>query len=141
MPFPPAAAVVVAAGHGLRAGGEVPKQFALYRGKPLVRHSVEALAAAGIAPIVVTIPAGAAETAAECLAGLHVELVEGGATRQQSVRAGLERLAPVAPQAVLIHDAARPRLAHEVIERLLTALAEAPGAIPVLPVVDSLFRD
>ena len=140
-PLPHAAAVVVAAGRGLRAGGETPKQFTLYRGKPLVRHSVEALAAAGVAPIVVAISAGSAEMAAECLAEVDVTLVEGGATRQQSVRAGLERLAAAAPAAVLIHDAARPGLGSIMIERLLAALAEAPGAIPVLPVVDSLYRE
>ena len=140
-PFPTAAAVVVAAGRGLRAGGETPKQFLPYRGKPLIRHSVEALAAAGVAPIVVAIPSGFAQTTMECLAGLDVELIEGGATRQQSVRTGLERLAEAAPQTVLIHDAARPGLRSKVIERLLSALADAPGAIPVLPVVDSLYRD
>ena len=62
------AAVVVAAGQGLRAGQPVPKQFAKWRGKPVVRHSVEALAAAGIAPIAVAIPEGADELAASILA-------------------------------------------------------------------------
>ena len=60
---PRAAAVVVAAGQGLRAGQPLPKQFAPWQGKPVVRHSVEALAAAGIAPIVVAIPEGAHERA------------------------------------------------------------------------------
>ncbi len=137
----PTAAVVVAAGQGLRAGGTVPKQFALWRGKPLLRHSVEALAGAGIAPIVVVIPAAWATTAADVLSGLpDIRFVPGGATRQSSVRAGLEALAAAAPVHVLIHDAARPDLPAGVIAALVAALAQAPGAIPALPVVDSVVR-
>jgi 2-C-methyl-D-erythritol 4-phosphate cytidylyltransferase/2-C-methyl-D-erythritol 2,4-cyclodiphosphate synthase len=135
------AAIVVAAGQGLRAGGNDPKQFALWRGKPLVRHSVEAFVQAGLAPIVVVIPAGAESTAAAALAGLDIEFVTGGVTRQESVAAGLTHLSAIAPGAVLIHDAARPGLTQPVIARLIAALARTPGAIPVLPVVDSLYRD
>lgn len=137
--LPGTAAVVVAAGKGLRAGGEIPKQFAPWRGKPLLRHSLEALAGAGIAPIVVAIPEGAeaiAGTVAEGIAG--VRFVTGGATRQLSVRNALEVLEADAPVHVLIHDAARPVLPRAVIDRLLAALASHSGAIPVLPVVDSL---
>ena len=138
-PLPSVAAVIVAAGQGLRAGQALPKQFARWRGKPVVRHSAEALAAAGIAPIVVMIPDGAEAIAAECLAGIPtIRLVTGGATRQESVRRGLEAFAGEAPGIVLIHDAARPVLPREVIDRLVAALAVQPGAIPVLPVVDSL---
>lgn len=138
-PEPRTAAVVVAAGQGLRAGQPLPKQFALWRGKPVVRHSVEIFAAAGISPIVVTIPEGAEEIAAAALAGVaHVRLVTGGRTRQASVRLGLEALASEAPDRILIHDAARPDLPLEVISRLLTALDSREAAIPVLPVVDSL---
>lgn len=133
------AAVIVAAGQGLRAGQPLPKQFAPWRGKPVVRHSAEALAASGITPIVVAIPAGAAEIATAALAGIAgIRLVTGGATRQQSVRLALEALEQDAPAMVLIHDAARPVLPAAVIERLLGALDTEPGAIPVLPVVDSL---
>jgi 2-C-methyl-D-erythritol 4-phosphate cytidylyltransferase/2-C-methyl-D-erythritol 2,4-cyclodiphosphate synthase len=91
---PNTAAVVVAAGAGLRAWQPLPKQYTRWRGKPVVRHSVEALACAGIAPIVVVIADGAEELARAALAGLDVRLVTGGATRQQSVRNGLEALAP-----------------------------------------------
>lgn len=137
------AAVVVAAGKGLRAGQPVPKQFARWRGKPVLRHSVEALAGAGVSPIVVVIPEGADIIAAEALAGIPgVRFVTGGLTRQDSVRGGLEALAGPesgdAPALVLIHDAARPLLPRAVIERLCEALARFPAAIPVLPVVDSL---
>ena len=135
------AAIVVAAGAGLRAGQPVPKQFALWRGKPVVRHSVEALLANGCAPVVVCIPAGGETLAAEALAGLPVQCVTGAETRQGSVRRGLEALESAAPELVLIHDAARPVLPGAVIARLIAALAAAPGAIPVLPVVDSLCHD
>ena len=135
---PGTAAIVVAAGAGLRAGQPVPKQFARWRGQPVVRHSVAALIAAGCAPVVVCIPEGAETLAAEALDGLPVLLVTGGATRQRSVRAGLEALVATAPERVLIHDAARPILPRAVIDRLVAALAGARGAIPVLPVVDSL---
>ncbi|MFT4026536.1 MAG: bifunctional 2-C-methyl-D-erythritol 4-phosphate cytidylyltransferase/2-C-methyl-D-erythritol 2,4-cyclodiphosphate synthase [Novosphingobium sp.] len=135
---PLTAAIVVAAGQGLRAGQPLPKQFAVWRGKPVLRHSVEALAQAGIAPIVVAIPEGADEIAASALNGLPVRFITGGATRQQSVRLGLEALAGDGAELVLIHDAARPILPAVVIDRLVAALADQPGAIPVLPVVDSL---
>ncbi|PKB25487.1 2-C-methyl-D-erythritol 2,4-cyclodiphosphate synthase [Novosphingobium kunmingense] len=132
-------AVIVAAGQGLRAGTPLPKQFAMWRGKPVVRHSAERLAAAGCRPIVVAIPDGAEDLAGEALAGIDaVRLVAGGATRQQSVRRALEELASDTPDLVLIHDAARPLVTPGVVERLVSALGRCPGAIPVLPVVDSL---
>ena len=135
---PDTAAIVVAAGQGLRAGQALPKQFARWRGKPVVRHSVEALARAGIAPIVVVIPEGADDMAKAALAGLDVRLITGGETRQQSVRSGLEALGRDAPDRVLIHDAARPGLSPAVIERLQAALNGHDGAIPALSMVDSL---
>ncbi|HEY6964739.1 MAG TPA: bifunctional 2-C-methyl-D-erythritol 4-phosphate cytidylyltransferase/2-C-methyl-D-erythritol 2,4-cyclodiphosphate synthase [Erythrobacter sp.] len=138
-PLPPFAAIVVAAGKGLRVGGETPKQFRTWRGKPLIRHSVEALLNAGARPLAVVISSDAKTHAEEALAGLEgLDFVVGGATRQDSVRAGLEALAKAAPTCVLIHDAARPDLPLAVTERLLDALEGHPGAIPVLPVVDSL---
>jgi 2-C-methyl-D-erythritol 4-phosphate cytidylyltransferase/2-C-methyl-D-erythritol 2,4-cyclodiphosphate synthase len=133
------AAVIVAAGQGLRAGQAVPKQFARWRGKPLVRHAAEALIAAGAGNVIVAIPEGAEDIAREALAGIpRLRLVTGGETRQASVMVALEALESEAPSAVLIHDAARPCCPVETVDRLLDALAEAPGAIPVLPVVDSL---
>ena len=134
------AAIVVAAGKGLRAGQPMPKQFASWRGKPVVRHSVEALLSAGAHPVVVAIPEGADKIAALALDGLAVRFVTGGETRQSSVSLALECLAAAAPPLVLIHDAARPHLPAEVIARLLDALETSPGAIPVLPVVDSMVH-
>jgi 2-C-methyl-D-erythritol 4-phosphate cytidylyltransferase/2-C-methyl-D-erythritol 2,4-cyclodiphosphate synthase len=133
------AALVVAAGQGLRAGQPLPKQFAPWRGKPVLRHSVEALAQAGISPIIVAIPEGAEAIARACVGGIaDVRFITGGDTRQHSVRLGLEALSANGPRLVLIHDAARPILPRAVIDRLVTALESFPGAIPVLPVVDSL---
>ena len=133
------AAVIVAAGQGLRAGQQVPKQFANWRGKPMVRHSAEALLAAGASPVVIAIPANADELAAGATAGLSgIRLVTGGETRQASVRVALEALVSDRPDKVLIHDAARPDCPIAVIERLLAALECHPGAIPVLPVIDSI---
>ena len=137
------AAIVVAAGKGLRAGGTVPKQFAPWRGQPLVRHSVARLLAAGAAPLVVAIPETHRAEAEAALTGLEgVTLVAGGATRQASVRASLEWLDAQqgGVERVLIHDAARPDLPGAVIAALVAALNDAPGAIPVLPVVDSVVR-
>jgi 2-C-methyl-D-erythritol 4-phosphate cytidylyltransferase/2-C-methyl-D-erythritol 2,4-cyclodiphosphate synthase len=137
--LPPFAAVIVAAGQGLRAGGDVPKQFVPWRGKPLVRHSAEALAGLGAEIIVVAIPDGAGEIAEKALSGIDgVELVAGGATRQESVALALAALEPASPSRVLIHDAARPNVPGAVVERLLAAIGDHDAAIPVLPVVDSL---
>lgn len=139
VPVSTVAAVVVAAGQGLRAGQPLPKQFAPWRGKPVIRHSVEALASAGVKPILVVIPQGAETLAAEALSGIEgILFTNGGETRQESVRLGLEVLVGGDPDFVLIHDAARPLLPAAVIGRLLAALDDHEGAIPVLPVADSL---
>lgn len=140
------AAIIVAAGKGLRAGQPVPKQFAPWQGKPVLRHSVEAFLKAGARPIIIVIPEGASDIAAEALEGLAgVAFVIGGKTRQDSVRAGLEALADMHTHRpishVMIHDAARVTLPQSVIARLRQALHTHPGAIPVLPVVDSLSVD
>ena len=132
-------AVAVAAGKGLRAGGAVPKQFRRWRGKPMVRHSVEALLAAGARNVCVVIPEGGEQVAREALDGLgNVVIAIGGPSRQASVMHGLLTFAGPDADAVLIHDAARPDLPRAVVARLLEALDKYPGAIPVLPVVDSL---
>lgn len=133
------AAVIVAAGKGLRAGQPLPKQFAVWRGKPVLRHAAEKLRAGGVGTLCVVIPEGADALVSAMLAGLEpINLVPGGETRQDSVRAGLEALADEPPGLVLIHDAARPDCPPEVIGRLVTALADHPAAVPVLPVIDSM---
>jgi 2-C-methyl-D-erythritol 4-phosphate cytidylyltransferase/2-C-methyl-D-erythritol 2,4-cyclodiphosphate synthase len=138
-PLPAFAAVVVAAGSGSRAGGA--KQWRALGGKPLVRWSVEALISAGVQDIVVVIPQGAEADAAGALHGLSGwRSATGGATRADSVRAGLSALGVPADRPVLIHDAARPFLSRTVIARVLDALSDADGALPALPVADSLRR-
>lgn len=138
-PLPSFAAVIVAAGKGLRCGGDKPKQFRHFRGKPVLEHSVAALIEAGCDPLVIVAPDGLhAETIEAAGNPPNAILVSGAATRQGSVRAGLDALENHAPERVLIHDAARPDLPVEVIERLLAALDAHPGAVPTLPVVDSL---
>ncbi len=118
----------------------MPKQFASYRGSSVLRRSVEALLKGGVNRFVVVIPNGAEDIAHTCLAGIaNVSVVTGGSTRQESVACGLEALACDAPDIVLIHDAARPDCPAAVIARLSKALETSPGAVPVLPVVDSMI--
>lgn len=136
-----AAAVIVAAGKGERAGGPLPKQFAPVAGRPALAWSLQACAAhPDIGEIVVVIDPSQQERFAAAAAGFKARWVAGGAVRSASVRAGLEALAGFAPEAVLIHDAARPGLTAAVIDRLLTALASHDGAVPALRVADALKR-
>ena len=140
---PTTVALIVAAGSGSRAGGEQPKQFRLIRGKPMLWHSYVALAHHhAIDRVYVAIGAGQDAEAANALAGLKEPVfVQGGATRRESVHLGLKAIAARgAVDQVLIHDAARPFLPAQVIDDLLDALLLAPGAVPALPVVDSLSR-
>ena len=131
-------AIVVAAGAGSRAGGN--KQWRSLGGKPVLRWSVEALLEAGADVVVVTSP-GAGGQAVDALAGLTGwRAVDGGETRADSVRNGLSALSGPADQVVMIHDAARPMLSRAVIDRLLTALQTADGAMPALPVADTIKR-
>ncbi|WP_252257845.1 bifunctional 2-C-methyl-D-erythritol 4-phosphate cytidylyltransferase/2-C-methyl-D-erythritol 2,4-cyclodiphosphate synthase [Erythrobacter aurantius] len=140
--LPAFAGIVVAAGKGLRVGGDTPKQFRQWRGRSLLWHSVQTLRGAGADPLVIVIADGAQADAEAALDGCTgYRFVTGGATRQDSVRAGLEALAGHKPELVLIHDAARPDLPLPVIERLIGALDKHAGAIPTLPVVDSLAVD
>jgi 2-C-methyl-D-erythritol 4-phosphate cytidylyltransferase / 2-C-methyl-D-erythritol 2,4-cyclodiphosphate synthase len=131
------AAILVAAGSGSRFGAETPKQFLLLAGKPVIRHAAETLAE----HVSVLQPVGDADPIEAALDGLpHLPPALGGATRQQSVRAGLEALVAHAPDVVLVHDAARPLIPKGTIPALLAALQHAPGAIPAVPVADTLKR-
>jgi 2-C-methyl-D-erythritol 4-phosphate cytidylyltransferase/2-C-methyl-D-erythritol 2,4-cyclodiphosphate synthase len=131
------AAILVAAGSGSRFGTETPKQFLTLRGKPVIRHAAESLAR----EVDLLQPVGDSAPIESALAGLaFLAPVPGGATRQDSVRAGLEALVPYAPDIVLVHDAARPLIPRGTIPALLAALEQAPGAIPALPVADTLKR-
>jgi 2-C-methyl-D-erythritol 4-phosphate cytidylyltransferase/2-C-methyl-D-erythritol 2,4-cyclodiphosphate synthase len=133
------AVLIVAAGKGARAGTELPKQYEPLAGLPMLRRTV---AAFGDYPVQVVIGAGQEDLAAQALAGLgHPAPVSGGATRQQSVRLGLEALAKDAPDFVLIHDAARPLISAKVIGAVVGALeAGADGALPMVAAADTLRR-
>ncbi|HST92684.1 MAG TPA: bifunctional 2-C-methyl-D-erythritol 4-phosphate cytidylyltransferase/2-C-methyl-D-erythritol 2,4-cyclodiphosphate synthase [Brevundimonas sp.] len=138
-PPAPFAAIVVAAGSGSRAGGG--KQWRRLGGQPVVRWSVEALLRAGADEVVVVAAAGAEAEANAALQGLNGwSLTTGGETRAISVRNGLAALGGAPERPVLIHDAARPFLEVALIHRLVAALADADGALPALPVADSLRR-
>lgn len=143
LPVSAIVALIVAAGRGERAGEGIAKQFRTIAGKTVLAHAYDALARhPGVAGVHLVIGEGQAAAVLAALGERRpLSLIVGGTTRQASVRAGLEHLAAAdAPARVLIHDAARPFLPHEVIDRLLAALDETEGAIPVLPVVDTLAR-
>jgi 2-C-methyl-D-erythritol 4-phosphate cytidylyltransferase/2-C-methyl-D-erythritol 2,4-cyclodiphosphate synthase len=134
-------AVIVAAGEGLRAGPGEPKAWRSLGGKPIVRWSVEGLLSAGAREVVVVVAPDRLAQAGEALAGLTGwTAVAGGRTRAGSVRAGLAALTASRAQPVLIHDAARPFVSRAHAERLIAALDGADGAIPTLPVPDTLKR-
>jgi 2-C-methyl-D-erythritol 4-phosphate cytidylyltransferase/2-C-methyl-D-erythritol 2,4-cyclodiphosphate synthase len=130
-------ALIVAAGRGERLGGDVPKQYLPIGGKPVLRWAVEALAGhPSIDQVRVVIGAGQEDLAQAALGGLPVgDLITGGAERSDSVLNGLRA---IDDGAVLVHDAARPFCPPAVVDRLLDALEESDGAVPVLPVADTL---
>ena len=134
-----ATALIVAAGKGERLGGDVPKQFRPIGGKPVLRWAVEALAGhAAIDQVCVVIGEGQQQLAEDALRNLQVaSLIRGGAERSESVLNGLQA---IGQGAVLVHDAARPFCPSAVIDRLLAALEGSDGAVPVLPVADTLAQ-
>ena len=129
------AAIITAAGRGLRAGGDLPKQWQILAGRPVVAHALAAFA--GMARVLVVHPED--RGLAEGL-GLDVLIVEGGASRAQSVRNALEALAGRGISRVLIHDGARPLVSEAVIAAVIAALDQAEGAAPALAVSDALWR-
>ncbi len=136
------AALVVAAGQGVRAGGELPKQYRLLGGRTLLAHAVASMQAnPDVGRVHVVVADGEQDRARAALGDLAASLGAGGPSRQESVRRGLAQLAEAgAPARVLVHDAARPFVPAAMIGRVLDALSEADGACPALPVVDSLRR-
>ncbi|WP_294212020.1 bifunctional 2-C-methyl-D-erythritol 4-phosphate cytidylyltransferase/2-C-methyl-D-erythritol 2,4-cyclodiphosphate synthase [uncultured Sphingomonas sp.] len=130
-------ALIVAAGSGSRAGGAIPKQYAHVGGKALLAHAYAAFAGhPAVDEVVVVIAAGAEPLAAAALG--PVRTIVGGATRRESVARGL---AAIEADRVLVHDAARPFVPAQVIDRILAALDTHEGAIPGLAVADTLVRD
>lgn len=132
-------AVIVAAGRGVRAGGGVPKQWRPLNGASAAQHAMQAFADhPAVTHLVLVLHPDDIET--DLWPRLPAaDVVAGGATRSASVLAGLMQLQDKV-DAVLIHDAARPCLTHDVIDGVLAALAHARGAAPAVPVVDALWK-
>lgn len=138
-----ATAIIVAGGAGQRAGGGLPKQFRPLLGQPVLRWSAEAfLRDARFSTLIVVCPPQWRTEAARALEGLDWRPAEAGSRRVDSVRAGLAAAPGGAQGPVFIHDAARPGLTPDVLDRLFAALADgADGTAPALPVGDALWRE
>jgi 2-C-methyl-D-erythritol 4-phosphate cytidylyltransferase / 2-C-methyl-D-erythritol 2,4-cyclodiphosphate synthase len=135
-----AAAILVAAGRGLRAGAGGPKQYRSIGGQPVIYRAMEPFSnhpqVSHVQPVLHLDDVAMFSVA---VAGLrHEGPAEGGATRQDSVRAGLEALVAHKPDIVLIHDAARPFVSMDVISRAIEAAERTGAAIPVIPVTDTV---
>jgi 2-C-methyl-D-erythritol 4-phosphate cytidylyltransferase / 2-C-methyl-D-erythritol 2,4-cyclodiphosphate synthase len=125
--------ILLAAGAGRRLGGPEPKVLLPIGGLPVLAVAAAAAAASGVGGLVVTFPPGWEGRARACAVGLGVDVqfVEGGETRQASVRAALGA----------VHDAARPFASPDLFRRVLRAVERGPdGAVPVLPVADTVLR-
>ncbi len=136
-------ALIVAAGSGQRAAQGIAKQYVSVKGRPMIVHSALSFAQhPSIDALYVVIGEGQKEQAQQALAAIDYDaLIIGGNTRQESVLNGLKFISQdVSIQNILIHDAARPHLPHAIIDTLLLALADHKGAIPILPVTDSMIK-
>ena len=139
------AAVLLAAGAGVRLGRGAPKAFLPLAGRPMFALSLEAMARSGVVDcVVLVVPGELSERAGELVAGLPLTapveaVVSGGDTRQRSVALGLEAL-PAGTDRVLCHDAARPFASPELFRRVVRALDRAEGAVPVVPSPDTVKR-
>jgi 2-C-methyl-D-erythritol 4-phosphate cytidylyltransferase/2-C-methyl-D-erythritol 2,4-cyclodiphosphate synthase len=136
-------ALIVAAGRGQRFGGDGPKQYQPLAGAPLLRRTVQAfIGHARIDRVLVAIHPDDEALYSTAVAGLSTTKlcapVHGGLTRQDSVRRGLEVLSAQPPALVLVHDGARPMVSAAVIDAVIDALGSFDGALPCLPVVDTL---
>ncbi len=136
------AALLLAGGRGTRAGSGQPKQYRAIGERSVLRRALDCFVASPLVDIVrVVIHPDDHELYDEATSGLNInEPVHGGSERHLSALNGLESLVAEAPDFVLIHDAARPFVSPELIEGVISALDDAPGAIPALPVFDTLKR-
>ncbi len=135
-------AVIVAGGSGARAGGELPKQYQLLGGEAIIRRTLRAfLEHPEVTYVIPVIGEGHETMFHEAVAGITPLVpVIGGRTRQESCREGIEAAAELAPDVILIHDAARPFASPALISRVIAAVDDETGAIPGLPVTDTLKR-
>jgi len=134
--------LIVAAGRGHRLGGAIPKQYLHLSGQTILRRTILALSShSHIHAIQVLIHPDDAQLYAAAIVGLDLPPpLFGGATRQETVRRGLEGIAHLNPATVLIHDAVRPFISHATISAVLAALERSPGAIAGVPLADTLKR-
>ena len=135
-------AVVLAGGVGARLGGDIPKQYLDLAGRALLRHSIETfLDHPAIDKVRCVIRSQDRELYKAAVAGLPIlNPITGGENRQESARLGLESLANDSPDTVLIHDAARPFVDFEMINRTLAGLLEHSAVLPAIPLSDTLKR-
>ena len=141
------AAVIVAAGKGLRAGTEIPKQYVPLDGRPMLCHSVETFLRAGADPVVIVVPAGDEDYVREEILPQmkrpgtedadRIIIVPGGAERHDSVYEGL--MACADSDYVWIHDAARPFVTQEILDAAMAGAEECGAAVPVIPVKDTIY--
>lgn len=136
------AVVVAAAGSGSRFGDNLPKQYCVVAGRPLIAHTLQRfIDHSGIGRVVVSINPEHEDLFEAAIEGLQVDaVVPGGFDRQQSVRSALEHLSSDPPAKVLIHDGARPLPSPGLIDRTNAALNDSVAAAPVLPITDTLVR-
>jgi 2-C-methyl-D-erythritol 4-phosphate cytidylyltransferase / 2-C-methyl-D-erythritol 2,4-cyclodiphosphate synthase len=134
------AAVIVAGGSGLRAGGGTPKQYQLIGGKPVIWWTLKSfLDHPAISHVQAVVAAGHEAMFKAATAGLKLSpIVIGGATRQESCRLGLEACSQLNFQKVMIHDAARPFVSSDLISNVIAELDHATAVIPGLPVADTM---
>ncbi|KQU55738.1 2-C-methyl-D-erythritol 4-phosphate cytidylyltransferase [Sphingomonas sp. Leaf339] len=133
------AALIVAAGRGLRAGTSIPKQYAPVAGRGMLAHAYTAFAAhPGIDEVMVMVAEGQ-QAMARAAIGDEATIVTGGILRSDSVAIGIKALRDIADR-VLVHDAARPFVPAAVIDRIIAALDDSDGAVPALVVADTLTR-
>ena len=138
------AAIIVAAGRGVRAGGDIPKQYRRIAGEPVLRTTLVGFTSHPGVDAVQTVihpqDQGMFLAAVAGLDPLPAAPVFGGATRQASVRAGLEAIGAAAPDIVLIHDAARPFVSSGLIDRAITAGQRHKAAVPAIAIADTVKR-
>lgn len=134
--------IIVAAGSGSRFGSDLPKQYCLLAGRPVLMHTIEAFRRALPEAEIILVISREMEGLWADLCREHgfesPRIVYGGATRWESVKNAVEAIAPSDADIVMVHDGARPIVAPDMVARIMAEMERASAAIPVVPVTDSL---